>query len=151
MDEGTTMKSVKVVTATAVLTAASAVLAPSAQADMPWGDYEVLTNRYTDASWVWFTYPCRSTAPDCKHISGIPRPQFGMYYGGDAHLVNGQWVLNMDVPDGLRCLGRYSMPTHETWTWDANTLTGTIDSRYDVGCWDGPPGSQFWTFALQRM
>jgi hypothetical protein len=43
------------------------------------------------------------------------------------------------------------MPTHETWSWDDATLAGTIESNYDVGCFNGPPGSQFWTFALQRL
>jgi hypothetical protein len=35
--------------------------------------------------------------------------------------------------------------------WDDNTLVGTIDSAYDVGCFNGPPGKQFWTFKLQRL
>jgi hypothetical protein len=43
------------------------------------------------------------------------------------------------------------MPTRDTYSWDAVTLAGTIDSVYDVGCFDGPPGTQFWTFALQRL
>ena len=33
----------------------------------------------------------------------------------------------------------------------ANTLAGEINSTYDVGCFGGPPGTQFWTFALQRL
>ena len=43
------------------------------------------------------------------------------------------------------------MPDDKTWTWDDRTLAGTIESNYDVGCFNGPPGSQFWTFALQRL
>ena len=54
------------------------------------------------------------------------------------------------MPDGLRCPG-YNLPTRETYSWDAVTLVGTIDSKYDVGCFNGPPGTQFWTFKLVRL
>jgi hypothetical protein len=150
MDGGTTMQSVKVVTATTALMAAATVLAPQAQAMMLPGNYDVLTNRYTQASWVWFISPCQSVAPDCLDISAIPRLKFYAYYDGDAHLANGRYTLTVDVPDGLRCPG-YNMPTRDTYAWDEVTLAGTIDSVYDVGCFNGPPGSQFWTFALQRL
>ena len=63
----------------------------------------------------------------------------------------GNYTLTVDVNDGLRCLPGYSMPTRDTYSWDAVTLAGTIDSVYDVGCFNGPPGTQFWTFALQRL
>lgn len=145
------MKSVKLAIATTALTAAASVLAPSAQAMMPLGNYDVLTNRYTRASWVWFITPCQPAAPDCLHISATPRLKFYAYYDGTAHLADGRYMLTVDVPDGLQCLPGYAMPTRETWTWDEITLAGTIESNYDVGCFDGPPGTQFWTFALQRL
>jgi hypothetical protein len=146
------VKPTKVVIAAAAFTATSAVLAPPAQAGMLIGNYDVLTNRYTDASWVWFVSMCYpDKQPDCRDISAIPRPQFGAYYDGWAYLADGRYTMVVEVPDGLRCLPGYAMPTHETWTWDATTLAGTIDSRYDVGCFNGPPGTQFWTFALQRL
>ena len=150
MDEGTTMKSVKVAIATAALTAAASALAPPAHAYIL-GNYDVLTNRYERASWFWAFYPCQTAAPDCLKISAAPRLKFYNYYDGTAHLANGRWTLNVDVSDGLQCLPGYAMPTHETWTWDDVTLAGTIESNYDVGCFNGPPGSQFWTFALQRL
>lgn len=58
--------------------------------------------------------------------------------------------MTVDVPDGLRCPG-YNLPTRETYSWDEISLGGTIESHYDVGCFNGPPGMQFWTFALQRL
>jgi hypothetical protein len=150
MDEGTTMKSVKIAVAATALTAAAATLAPPANAGMTVGNYDVLTDRYTQASWVWFIAPCQPAAPDCLYISAIPRLKFYDYYEGFAHLVDGRYTLTVDVIDGLRCPG-YNMPTRDTYSWDAVTLAGTIDSVYDVGCYNGPPGSQFWTFALQRL
>jgi hypothetical protein len=146
------MKSVKAATATAALTAIAAVLAPPANASMQVGNYDVLTNRYERASWAWFVSACPQPVNlDCLVISAIPRLKFYAYYDGQAHLVDGQYRMNVDIPDGLQCLPGYAMPTHETWTWDPNSLAGTIDSQYDVGCFNGPPGSQFWTFALQRL
>jgi hypothetical protein len=128
------MKSVRITMATAVLTAAAATLAPPAQAMMTPGNYDVLTNRYTQASWVWFVSPCQPPAADCIHVSAIPRLKFYAYYDGDAQLVNGRYTLTVDVNDGLRCLPGYSMPTRDTYTWDEVTLAGTIDSTYDVDC-----------------
>jgi hypothetical protein len=145
------MKSVMVAIATGFLVAAGAVSAPPAQAELQLGNYDVLTNRYTQASWVWWVSNCESPAPDCKYISAIPRLKFYAYYQGDAHIVDGRYTLTVDVNDGLRCLPGYSMPTRDTYTWDPVTLAGEINSVYDVGCFNGPPGTQFWTFALQRL
>jgi hypothetical protein len=145
------MKSVKIAMATTALTAAATVIAPPAHAMMPLGNYDVLTNRYTQASWVWQIALCiPEKTLDCVDISGIARLKFYYEYSGKAHLADGRYTLVVDVPDGLRCPG-YNMPTRDTYSWDAATLAGTIDSVYDVGCFNGPPGSQFWTFALQRL
>ena len=145
------MKSVKLAIATTVLTVAATVIAPPAQAMMNLGNYDVLTNRYQRASWFWAVYPCQAVSPDCVYISAAPRLKFYNYYDGEAHLVDGRYTLNVEVSDGLQCSPGYAMPTHETWSWDEQTLAGTIESNYDAGCWNGPPGSQFWTFALQRL
>jgi hypothetical protein len=145
------MKSVKVALATIALTAAGSAVAPPAHAMMALGNYDVLTDRYTQASWVWFVSPCQPATTECLDISGIPRLKFYAYYDGDAHLANGTYTLTVDVNDGLRCLPGYSMPTRDTYTWNEVTLAGTIESVYDVGCFNGPPGTQFWTFALQRL
>jgi hypothetical protein len=144
------VNSVKVTILAVALSAAAAVLAAPAQAMMALGNYDVLTNRYTQASWVWFVARCQPVTLDCVYVSAMPRLKFYAYYEGDAHLVDGRYTLTVDVPDGLRCPG-YSMPTRDTYSWDAVTLAGTIDSEFDAGCFGGPAGSQFWTFALQRL
>ena len=144
------MKSVRVAIATTALAAATSVLAPPANAYVL-GNYDVLTNRYERASWFWALYPCQVAAPDCLFISAAPRLKFYAAYHGTAHLANGRWTMTIDVPDGLQCLPGYAMPTHDVYSWDENSLAGTIESNYDVGCFNGPPGSQFWTFALQRL
>jgi hypothetical protein len=84
-------------------------------------------------------------------VSAVPRLKFYAYYDGYAHLANGTYTLTVDVPDGLQCLPGYSMPTRDTYTWNEVSLAGEINSTYEVGCFNGPPGSQFWTFALQRL
>jgi hypothetical protein len=147
------MRSLKLAIATAVLTVSASVIAPPANAVpiMGLGNYDVLTNRYERASWVWFVAYCQPATVECLDISAIPRLKFYAYYDGFAHLSDGRYTLTVDVPDGLQCLPGYSMPTRDTYSWDAVTLAGTIDSVYDVGCFNGPPGTQFWTFALQRL
>lgn len=143
------------------LTAASVAtaVAPSAAADMRYGNYEVLSNRWTDATWVWAAYPCETmgTFDDlpagCVTVSAIDRPHFfgRGYYGGTARLVDGQYSFTSDVSDGLRCPFGPSMPTRDTYTWDANTLAGVVESHFDAGCMNGPAGVNTWTFALVRM
>jgi hypothetical protein len=153
--EGTHVSSMKVATLAVALSAVAAALAPPAGAAMNLGNYDVLTNRYTMASWYWFVARCQPIGapaiPDCVHVSAAPRLKFYNYYDGDAHLADGRYTLIVDVSDGLECLPGVTMPTHETWSWDAVTLAGTIDSEFDQGCFGGPPGSQSWTFQLQRI
>ena len=145
------MKSVKLAIATTALTAAASVLAPPAHAYDAWAITTCSRTGTTELHGSGPSIRVKPATPDCLKISAAPRLKFYDYYDGNAHLANGQWTLNVDVPDGLQCLPGYAMPTHETWTWDDRTLAGTIDSDYDVGCFNGPPGSQFWTFALQRL
>ena len=135
----------------AVLMSTATLLAPPASAQMRLSNYDLLTNRYDRASWVWVVSLCYpEKTPDCAYIAPRPRLKFYDYFDGKAWLKDGKWTWVVDVPDGLQCPG-YVMPTHETYIWDDATLAGTIDSQYDVGCFNGPPGSQFWTFALQRL
>ncbi|WP_137149751.1 hypothetical protein [Mycolicibacterium sp. CR10] len=145
------MKLTKLATAMAALMAAATVLAPPAPAGMQLGNYDLLTNRYDRASWFWYVTLCiPEKTPDCIGVAARPRLKFYAYYEGRAQLVDGRYTMTVDVPDGLRCFN-YNLPTRETYSWDAVTLVGTIDSYYDVGCFNGPPGKQFWTFALQRL
>ncbi|MDA4107235.1 hypothetical protein [Mycolicibacterium holsaticum] len=146
-----TVKLLKALIAAIVLAAAATLVAPPATAMMTFGNYDVLTNRYNRASWVWFISPCiPNKQPDCLDVSAISRLKFYYEYGGEASLKDGRYTLTVDVPDGLQCPG-HVMPTRDTYSWDEVSLAGTIDSVYDVGCFGGPPGTQFWTFALRRL
>ena len=146
------MKSTKVVTAMALFSPRPRRCSP--RPPTPWmqiGNYDLLTNRYTQASWVWMIAGCiPEKSEDCRDIQGIARLKYYYEYQGKAHLSGNQWTLTVDVPDGLRCPGQV-LPSRDIYTWDTNTLAGEINSTYDVGCFGGPPGTQFWTFALQRL
>ena len=125
--------------------------APPANAMMALGNYDVLTNRYDRASWVWGIAACTpERSLDCVDVSGIARLKYYYEYSGKAHLSGDTYTLVVDVPDGLRCPGQV-LPSRDTYTWNQVTLAGEINSVYDVGCFGGPPGTQFWTFALQRL
>ncbi len=133
------------------LVAASTVFAPPSNAMMKLGNYDLLTNRYTRASWAWMISVCMpDKQPDCIEVSAISRLKYYYEWYGTAHLANGEYTVTVDVPDGLQCPG-HVMPTRDTYRWNEVSLAGTIDSVYDVGCFNGPPGTQFWTFALQRL
>lgn len=141
------------------LLAVGSVVAPSAGADMAYGNYEVLSDRWTDATWVWAAYPCETPGKfdempaGCVTVSAVDRPHFfgRSYYGGTARLVDGSYSFTTDVGDGLHCpMGGY-LPTRDTYTWDANSLAGVVESHFETGCFNGPPGVNTWTFALVRM
>ena len=145
------MRLTKIASAAAALMAAATVLAPPAPAAMQIGNYDLLTNRYDRASWFWVISLCiPEKSPDCIQVRARPRLKFYAYYESKSFLADGRYTFTVDVPDGLRCFGQ-NLPTHEVYSWDAVTLAGTIESHYDVGCFNGPPGMQFWTFALQRL
>lgn len=145
------MKLLKTVLMAVVLALSAAIVPPPANAMMTLGNYDVLTNRYDRSSWVWFIARCvPERSLDCIYVSGIPRRAFYAPYENKAHLVGDTYTLVIDDPTGLQCFGQ-ALPTRDTYTWDQNTLAGEINSTYDVGCFNGPPGTQFWTFALQRL
>jgi hypothetical protein len=149
--KGRAMKLLKTVLATVVLALSAVIVPPPAGAQMTLGNYDFLSDRYTKTTWVWFVAFCvPEHSADCIYVSGITRRSYYVGYEGKAHLDGNQYTLVVDVPDGLQCPGQV-LPTRDTYRWDQNTLQGTIDSDYDVGCSNGPPGSQFWTFGLQRL
>jgi hypothetical protein len=146
------MKPLTAAVAAVLLSAAGMVAAPHANAMMILGNYDVLTNRYDRSSWVWMAAACiPEKSLDCVDISGISRLKYYYEYSGKAHLNGDTYTLVVDVPDGLRCPLGQVLPSRDTYTWNQVTLAGEINSSYDVGCFGGPPGTQFWTFALQRL
>jgi hypothetical protein len=145
------MRSSKIGVVATVLMAVATFLAPPSSASFAIGNYDLMTNRYTRASWLWYVTLCiPEKDPNCLNVAARPRLQYYEYYQSKVWLVDGRYTFTVDVPDGLQCPG-HVMPTRETYSWDANTLFGTIDSKYDVGCFNGPPGTQFWTFQLVRL
>jgi hypothetical protein len=139
-------------------------LAPIANAGMPMGNYEVLTDRWNDHSWVWSvkhscgapdcgTYlvdPVLNPATDTMNVIAIPRPPKSQRFQQSAFFADGRYTLTVDVPDGVRCIG-YNLPSHDVYSWDAVSLAGSIFSTYDAGCYGAPGGASTYTFALQRF
>ena len=148
------MKPIKVLAAAAAVLTALATAGrarPPRHLCIP-ATYDLLTNRY-DAGVVGVVH--RAVQP--RGHTGLPVHQRDAptevlrLLHGNAYLANGQWTLKVDVQTVCSCLPGYTLPTHETYVWDDITLAGTSTRIYDVGCFNGPPGTQFWTFALQRL
>lgn len=121
--------------------------APPGNAEPFFGNYQlVIPARYDFHTWVWAVVGCWPLSADCVNVNAIPAPIAKAYeYTGDAHLADGRWTLNVDVPDGLRCGNIYYGPviaTRDVYSWDAGTLQGTMTSSFAVGC-DGAPGGTF--------
>jgi hypothetical protein len=81
----------------------------------------------------WFFSPCGDGCATAARAAG------GQSLG-DAHLVNGQWVL--DTTDGAECPDGSNVPdaiaAHRTW--DPNTLAGTVLTTGKEGACGFPAG-----------
>lgn len=123
--------------------------APVANSTMLIGNYEVQTNRWASThAWTWSVSYC---GPDCMAVVGTPRPlRMGVEFLANAYLTGSTYTLVNDAPDGVICWG-YTLPARDVYTWDANTLAGTVVSTFDAGCNGAPGGVNSWTFALNRM
>ena len=141
----------------------SVLSAPIAHADMRIGNYEVLTDRWNDHSWIWsvmhscgapdcgtyFEDPVIAPATETMNVRAIPRPLKSQAFQQSAFFADGRYTLTVDVPDGVRCIG-YNLPSHDVYTWDAVSLVGSIESTFAAGCYGGPGGVETHPFALRR-
>lgn len=132
--------------------------APPAAAGIQLGHYNAYVDgRYDFHTWIFTFSSC--TPPDglteCAQVSANPMPiakAFQWY--GVAHQANGVYTLPVDVPDGLRCGDVYYgpvLPTHDVYSWDAVTLTGTLQSTFAQGCDNAPGGTFTYPFRLVRL
>lgn len=124
---------------------------PTAHADMLIGNYSLVTNRDPGHQWIWALRSCVSGAGGCLQLRAIPQPNGqAAPYAGDAHLIDGRYTLAVDVPDGVRCVVQF-FPSHDVYSWDPATLSGSVDSTFDTGCGGAPGGSVNYPFSLVRL
>lgn len=142
----------------AVLASAVLASAPPAHAGMAIGNYSAYVDgRYDFHTWTWSISSC--TPPlgveQCANVSAIPMPiakAFEWY--AQARRTGDVYSLTVDVPDGLRCGDVYYgpvIPTRDVYTWDAVTLTGTLQSSSASACDGGPGGTLSYPFSLVRL
>lgn len=143
----------KSVVSAVALAAAMLVSTPLAQADIRHGNFELrISGRHDFHTWLWAMSSCQG---ECVHVQAIPQPIAKAFaYQGDAQLVNGRFILTVDVPDGLRCGDIYYgpvIPTRDTYSWDAGTMSGTLSSSFATGCDGAPAGTLTYPFDLVQM
>ncbi len=141
-----------------IITFAAAVMlfAPTAGATMMSGNYELrISGRYDFHTWAWAVSSCAIRSEECHSVTAIPMPVGKAFpYTGEAQLINGRYSLTVDVPDGLRCGNVYYGPvvaTRDTYSWDAVTLQGTMESSLSAGCDGAPGGTYSYPFTLVMM
>ena len=153
------------VATTAVGVLAAATAAPASASPMTIGNYAVLSTRWTDLAWVWeVNHSCRqdprcgtpivdpvlAPATDDVNVTAVPRPNRSQVFQETGHYADGRYTLTVDVIDGLRCPG-HTMASHDVYSWDAVTLTGTVTSTYDTACFGAPGGISTYDFSLIPM
>jgi hypothetical protein len=150
------MKVRHVAAVTAALTISALVQPPMAAADsMPIGNYQMnITGRYDFHTWLWAVAAC-PIDDECVFVVTIPQPVAKAFSSeANALLRAGRYTMIVDDPFGLRCDNVYygrSIPTRDTYSWDAVTLTGTVSSAFESGCNGEPAGSYTYPFGLVRM
>lgn len=145
----------------AVLVSTTLVMAPTASAAMPYGNYNLnIPDRRDFHTWVLSAIavcrnPDNSKRRDCIEAELVPQPIAKAQQGlGQAVLADGRYTLTIDDPFGLRCGDIYygpTIPTHDVYTWDEHTLAGEMVSTFDAGCDGAPGGSLTYPFTLTRM
>ncbi len=152
------MRGVKAALLGAVLLPAALAVAPTAHAGLQIGHYNAyIDGRYDFHTWIFTFVSCAppNGLGECAQVSANPMPiakAFQWY--ATAHQANGVYTLVVDVPDGLRCDNVYYgpvIPTHDVYTWDAVTLTGTLQSTFAEGCDNAPGGTLTYPFRLVRL
>jgi hypothetical protein len=140
--------------------AAAVALAPPASA-MYYGNYMLnIPDRRDFHTWIWSALaPCQDPGgprkPNCTRVVTIPQPVAkAANLSADATLADGRYTMTIDDPFGLRCGDIYygpTIPTHDVYTWDANSLAGEMVSTFDAGCDGAPGGALTYPFTLTRM
>lgn len=143
-----------------LLTAVAVVVAPPAEA-MYLGNYNLhIPERRDFHTWVWSALTLcededRNVIPDCYNVLTIPQPiAKAVYTHANAYLVDGRYTMTIDDPFGLRCGDIYygpTIPTHDVYTWDADTLAGEMVSTFATGCDGAPGGTRTYPINLTRM
>jgi len=146
------------VLAVMTLTFAAVLHAPTAQATMWYGNYQVhVPDRFDFHTIIWWTAFCIGypQGSDCRHITNVPQPiAKADSWVGEAHLVNGRYEMTVDDPFGLRCGNVYYgpvIPTRDVYRWDPNTLAGTLESSFAAGCDNAPGGTHTYPIWLTRL
>ncbi len=142
------------------LAAASLGVAPPAAA-MTFGNYLLhIPDRRDFHTYVWnIQAPCYTPEfakrTDCVIVVSVPQPiAKAIDARVEAELRDGRYTMVIDDPFGLRCGDIYfgpTIPTHDVYSWDPQTLTGELVSSFAAGC-DGAPGGRItYPFFLTRM
>jgi hypothetical protein len=142
----------------AMLAPAAVALAPVAGAGMTIGHYNlIIDGRFDFHTWIWTIASCNPPAgvEECAVVSAIPQPIAKAYeWYGRAQRAGGIYTMTVDIPDGLRCGNVYYGPiiaTRDVYTWDAATLSGTLQSSFAAGCDNTPGGTLTYPFQLVRL
>ncbi|MGB8403618.1 MAG: hypothetical protein WCE30_06010 [Mycobacterium sp.] len=126
-----------VVVPAAVLMAVGSLAVPTAWADDPAGPYVVTWSDGTPTT-TWTFTQC---GDGCLHVVGSKG------WKTDAHLIDGQWVMN-PVQNVVKCTNGRSKSMTAKASFDPATLAGTGTLTYNVGCPGDPQGGKTLQFTL---
>jgi hypothetical protein len=124
------------IAAAAMLAGLAVGTASTAWADTTMSGHYIVTN--TDKGYSvtndWYVTPC---GDGCANVAVTP----GGPAGSQARLDNGQWTMdinggNAHCPDGTVVPNANS----NHYTWDPNTLAGTVETTLNVPACGGPAG-----------
>ena len=92
------------------------------------GNYEVQTPQGSGHSWLWDRQARASVAPDCVHVQAAPRTQRASGALRTQMHASPTAATPWSSSARWRALHRDLPPSHDTYSWDAVTLAGSVDS-----------------------
>lgn len=107
------------------------------------GEYRVVFDTGEERTWELVPGCEQPREAPCLKVIGNGRAEFEAVYGAD-----GRWSYELPYPINLTCSG--PPISIDTWSWDDETLTGTVVHHIAAGCGLPERDEQYLTFTLTR-
>ena len=113
------------------------------------GTYNLAWNDGDQSTWV-ITSTCDTASSCVAHVASDSSNGLSTW-NGEARLVNGLWGMAIDKPEGALCKDGSRAPTHNEYSWDASTLSGTLVVSSGAICGGGPQTADPYTFTMSKV
>lgn len=113
------------------------------------GTYDLAWNDGDRSTWA-ITSTCSNPNSCVAHIVSDSGDELSRW-AGEANMANGRWSMVIDKTEGALCKDGSRVPTRNTYSWDASTLSGTLLISAGPICGETAPMSMTYTFTMSKV